>query len=230
MFIYEKNQPTSQTRIQRTVHSMNDVRVHYNVSDPMQLRKTAVNQSCIQCAWDDDLKHDERYLDMQAHHDMYTNPFQNYKYIREMIKYYIDRSYATYNNIKEVAGDLGVPIPPQEHEEIPLYDKSKFINTGSCTESQLSRIYNEFESGKQSLILGKRYHLEGGYDPSIGKPFWTVVADEKEPSNKDKYKIRILGMGTHVHDKKKHQKDYKIDYEPEDESQTHYKRRNISLK
>ena len=179
-----------------------------------QLRKTAVSQSCIQCTkFQSFLQHDELFKDMKENPQKYKDPAKNYRIIRDMIRYYAGKENGTYLNVKDVAAnDLHVEIPPEQRKGISTYDESKFVNPEVCPKSQLERIYSRFESNKDHLKPGIIDHLGKRYDSSIGKAFWKIVEDPSDPKNKEKYKIKILGMYRHTHDKQKHQNIYeKID-------------------
>lgn len=149
-------------------------------------------QACVQRRLSRALRgveRDVKYQNMKARPDHFINPLVNYAVIRQIIGRTIGAQYCTYQNMQEIATELGVTIPPEPaRAPLPEVDRDRFSYIpADCHEGQLEGILHNPRQGRFRYGGETYYHHTGSY-PSEGKPVWKIDADGR---------IRILGMYEH---------------------------------
>lgn len=149
-------------------------------------------QACVQRRLSRALRgveRDVKYQNMKARPDHFINPLVNYAVIRQIIGRTIGARYCTYQNMQEIATELGVTIPPEPaRAPLPEVDRDRFSYIpADCHEGQLEGILHNPRQGRFRYGGETYYHHTGSY-PSEGKPVWKIDADGR---------IQIVGMYEH---------------------------------
>lgn len=149
-------------------------------------------QACVQRRLSRALRgveRDVKYQNMKARPDHFINPLVNYAVIRQIIGRTIGARYCTYQNMQEIAMELGVTIPPEPaRAPLPEVDRDRFSYIpADCHEGQLEGILHNPRQGRFRYGGETYYHHTGSY-PSEGKPVWKIDADGR---------IQIVGMYEH---------------------------------
>ncbi len=150
-------------------------------------------QACIQRRLSRALRgveRDPKYQYIKARQGRFINPQVNYTVIRQIIERTIGAEYCIYQNMQEIAEELGVVIAP-DPAQAPLPwapDRTRFSYIpDDCHEGQLAGILHNPVQGRFQYEGETYYHHMGSYPPE-GKPIWKIDADGR---------IQIVGMYEH---------------------------------